>query len=83
MVVIVATPQESVRVAMRWNENVRQKALVVVAFVELVNAVDAAHSGQVAKCDFVGSDSDDGAIFLEQLLDSSTLLQANNVGGDP
>ena len=65
MVVIVATPQKSVRNAKRWDENARQKALVVIAFIELVNAVDAAHSGQVAKCDFVGSNADDGAVFLE------------------
>lgn len=68
---------------MRWDENARQKALVVVALIELVNAVDTAHSGEVAKRDFVGSNADDGAVFLEQLLDGSTLLQANNVGGDP
>ena len=58
----------------------REEGLVEGAFVKLVYTVNTAHGGQVAEDDLVGANTDDGAVSLEESLDSHALLEASDVG---
>lgn len=63
--------------------HLRQKALVVGALVELVNAVDATHSRRVAENDLVRTDTDDGTVRIEEILNGAALTKADDMGDEP
>lgn len=57
----------------------RQETLVIRALVKLENRVDVLRSGEIVEDYFVWTDAYDGAVFCEQRIDGSTLLEAENV----
>ena len=61
----------------------REKGLVERTFVELLDAVDGAHGGEVAEGDLAGADANDGTVSLKESLHRHALLQASDVGGEP
>ena len=65
------------------HSHIRKECLVKGAFVELVDAVDGTHGGEIAEDDLVGANADDGTVALKESLHSHALLQASDVGGEP
>lgn len=61
----------------------RQETLVVRALVKLENRVDVLRSGEIVEDYLVWTDAYNGAVFCEQRVDSSTLLEAENVCCEP
>jgi hypothetical protein len=65
------------------KEYKRQETLVVRALIKLENRVDVPRSGEIVEDYLVWTDAYNGAVFCKQRVDSSTLLEAENVCREP
>lgn len=63
--------------------NIREKAFIIGAFAKLVNRVNSPHSGDIAENNLVRSNTHDGTICLEELLNRFALTEANDVDVKP
>lgn len=65
------------------RRDIREETLVIGAFVEFVNSVNRSHGRDIAKHNLIWSDTHDGTIHLEELLNGLTLAEANDVDVKP
>jgi hypothetical protein len=61
----------------------RQETLVIRALIKLEDRIDVPRSGEIVEYYLVRTDAHNGTVFCEQRVDSSTLLEAENVCREP
>jgi len=65
------------------REYERQETLVIRALIKLENRVDVPRSGEIVEDYLVRTDAYNWTVFCEQRVDSSTLLEAENLCREP